>query len=49
MINLNGFWSAFWGAFVGNLADIAIIFLLVKVLRRQAEFKREGSDKEWLK
>jgi len=42
-------WSAFWGGFAGNIADIAIVIMLVKVIKQLMQFKREGKGDEWLK
>ena len=42
-------WSAFWGAFVGNLADIATLILIMKMFKQLAQFKQEGKKDEWLK
>jgi len=42
-------WSAFWGGFVGNIADVAIIILLIKVLHKLVQFKEEGEDDLYLK
>ena len=25
-------WSSFWGAFIGNIADVAIIFILLAIV-----------------
>lgn len=42
-------WSSFWGAFVGNIADIAILVILIKIIRKLTQFKKEGEDDSWLK
>jgi len=42
-------WSAFWGAFVGNIVDIATLVFLIKVFKQLAQFKKEGKDDSWLK
>lgn len=41
-------WSAFWGAFVGNLADVATLVIVIKMFRKLIQFKKEGKDDEWL-
>lgn len=46
-------WSSFWGAFIGNIADIAIIFILIRGMKRLAcmmkQFKAEGDPEKWQK
>ena len=42
-------WSAFWGAFAGNLADIATLILIIRLFKKFAQFKAEGEDDKWLK
>jgi len=42
-------WSSFWGAFVGNFFDVAIIIMLVRMLKQFAQFKKEGKEDKWLK
>lgn len=42
-------WSAFLGAFVGNLADIATLILIMRLFKKFAQFKDEGDKSKWLK
>ncbi len=42
-------WSAFWGAFAGNLVDIATLIVVIRMLKQLIQFKKEGKDDKWLK
>lgn len=41
-------WSAFWGAFVGNLADVATLILVINMFKKLKQFKEEGKSDKWL-
>jgi len=42
-------WSAFWGGFAGNIADIATLWLIYKLFKELKQFKNEGERNKWLK